>query len=405
MILPREKPGVPFINYSVGAWEGGLTSATTMRGPLTSARSTPISTRVTDCRSGYQRRKNRAFNRKARTMSSTKPIVFFGEIMLRLSPPNRELLLQSGKLDIWVAGAEANVATALARLDHCTRMVSAVPDSPLGDAAVNGLRAQGVDVSAIQRREGRIGLYFATPGAGLRATEVIYDRAHSAFAETPADYWDWDMILYGAGRLHLSGITPAIGPNGTAATLAAAAAATRMGVPISFDGNWRGKLWAAWDGNPRETLGKLVAQADIMFGNHQDVALLLDRNFPGDGVCRRREAAHAAFEAFPNLKLIASTARHVHDCDTHGIAARIDTPDRGFQTDELAIAGIVDRIGGGDAFAAGVLHGLLEGMEVEDAARIGLALTALKHSLPGDASLFTRRDVAAFLEGGLDVRR
>ncbi|HWI86163.1 MAG TPA: sugar kinase [Sphingomonas sp.] len=338
-------------------------------------------------------------------MQSTKPLVCFGEIILRLSPPNRELLLQSARLDIWIAGAEANVATALARLDHCTKMVSAVPDSPLGDAAVNGLRAYGVDVSTIQRREGRMGLYFATPGAGLRATDVIYDRAHSAFADAPADSWDWDTILSDAGRLHLSGITPAIGPNGTAAALAAAEAATRLGVPISFDGNWRGKLWAAWDSNPRETLGKLVAQADILFGNHQDVALLLGRQFSGNGVCRRREAAHAALEAFPNLKLIASTARHVHDCDTHGIAARIDTPDRGFQTDELAVAGIVDRIGGGDAFAAGVLHGLLEGMGLEDAARSGLALTALKHSLPGDASLFTRRDLAAFLGGGRDVRR
>jgi 2-dehydro-3-deoxygluconokinase len=234
---------------------------------------------------------------------------------------------------------------------------------------------------------------------------VIYDRAHSAFADAPADLWDWDALLAGAGRLHLSGITPALGPNGTEAALTAAAAATRLGVPISFDGNWRGKLWAAWDGRPRETLSKLVSLADIMFGNHQDVALLLDRHFPGDGADRRREAAEAAFQAFPALKLIASTARHVEDSDRHRLAARIDTPDRGFQTEEIAISGIVDRIGGGDSFAAGVLHGLIEGLSLEDVARAGLALTALKHSLPGDASLFTRRDLDAFLEGGLDVRR
>ncbi|WP_116090540.1 sugar kinase [Sphingomonas crusticola] len=338
-------------------------------------------------------------------MSPAKPIVFFGEIMLRLSPPNRELLLQSAKLDVWVAGAEANVATGLARLDHPTRMVTAVPATPLGDAAVQALRSHGIDVSGIQRRDGRMGLYFVTPGAGLRATEVIYDRAHSAFADAPPEIWDWDAVLGDAARLHLSGITPALGPNGTQAALAAAAAATRLGVPISFDGNWRGKLWEAWDGRPRETLSQLVAQADIMFGNHQDVALLLDRHFSGDGEQRRREAAEAAFMAFPGLRLIASTARHVEDSDRHRLAARIDTPERGFQTDELAISGIVDRIGGGDSFAAGVLHGLIEGLSLEDVARAGLALTALKHSLPGDASLFTRRDIAAFLEGGLDVRR
>lgn len=338
-------------------------------------------------------------------MSAIRPIVFFGEIMLRLSPPNRELLLQSGKLDVWVAGAEANVATGLARLDHPTRMVTAVPATPLGDAAVQALRAQGVDVATIQRREGRMGLYFVTPGAGLRATEVIYDRAHSAFAEAPPEAWDWDAILGDASRLHLSGITPALGPNGTSAALAAVEAAVARGVPISFDGNWRGKLWGAWDGRPRETLSKLVDRADILFGNHQDVALLLDQDYSGDGEHRRREAAEAAFKAFPNLQLIASTARHVEDSDHHRLAARIDTPQRGFQTDEIAISGIVDRIGAGDSFAAGVLHGLIEGMSLEDVARAGLALTALKHSLPGDASLFTRRDIAAFLAGGLDVRR
>ena len=339
------------------------------------------------------------------SMPAPKPTVLFGEIMLRLSPPNRELLLQSARLDVWVAGAEANVATGLARLDHPTRMVTALPDNSLGDAALQALRAQGVDTGLIQHRGERMGLYFVTPGAGLRATDVIYDRAHSAFADAPADCWDWDQILEGAGRLHLSGITPALGPNGTEAALAAAEAATARGVPISFDGNWRGKLWEQWDGKPRETLSRLVAQADILFGNHRDVALLLDKHMSGDGADRRREAAEAAFAAFPKLRLMASTARHVEDSDRHRLSARIDTPERGFQTDELLLSGIVDRIGAGDSFAVGVLHGLLEGLSIEDVARSGLALTALKHSLPGDASLFTRRDLAAFLDGGLDVRR
>jgi 2-dehydro-3-deoxygluconokinase len=176
-------------------------------------------------------------------------------------------------------------------------------------------------------------------------------------------------------------------------------------VPISFDGNWRGKLWEAWDGRPRETLSQLVSHAYIMFGNHRDVALLLDQHYSGDGEHRRREAAEAAFKSFPNLRLMASTARHVEDSDRHRLSARVDTPERGFQTDEILLSGIVDRIGAGDSFAAGVLHGLLEGMAIEDVARAGLGLAALKHSLPGDASLFTRQDLASFLEGGLDVRR
>jgi 2-dehydro-3-deoxygluconokinase len=250
-----------------------------------------------------------------------------------------------------------------------------------------------------------MGVYYVTSGAGLRATDVIYDRAYSAFAEAPPESWDWDALLAGAGRLHLSGITPALGPGGTAAALAAAEAATRLGIPISFDGNYRARLWDAWDGRPRETLTQLVAQADIMFGNHRDVALLLGRDFSGAGPERRREAAEAAFAAFPSLRLIASTARHVEDADRHRIAARVDTPARGFQTEEAAVSGIVDRIGAGDAFAVGVLHGLLEGQTLEQVAQSGLAVTCLKHSLPGDASLFTRRDLDAFLDGGLDVRR
>jgi 2-dehydro-3-deoxygluconokinase len=334
-----------------------------------------------------------------------KPLICFGEIMLRMSPLNRELLLQSPNLAVWIAGAEANVATGLARLDHPARMVSAVPDSPLGDAAIRTLRAQGVDVSGIRHLPGRMGVYYVTSGAGQRATDVIYDRAGSAFAEAAPEGWDWDALLAGAGRLHMSGITPALGPRGTAAALAAADAAARLGIPISFDGNYRARLWEAWDGKPRETLARLVAQADILFGNHRDVALLLDRHFSGEGPERRREAAEAAFAAFPNLRLIASTARHVEASDSHRLAARLDTPDHGFQTDEVPVTGIVDRIGAGDAFACGVLHGLFEGQSFEDAARSGLALTSLKHSLPGDASLFTRRDLAAFLEGGMDVRR
>ena len=338
-------------------------------------------------------------------MESPKPIVFFGEIMLRLSPPNRELLLQSPRLDVWVAGAEANVAIGLARLDHPTRMVSAVPDTALGDSAVQALRAHGVDTRSVQRREGRMGLYFATPGAGLRATEVIYDRASSAFADAPPESWDWDALLDGASRLHLSGITPALGPTSTRAALAVAEAASNRDIPISFDGNWRGKLWEMWDGQPRETLSRLVAQADILFGNHRDVALLLGQQFSAEGERRRRDAAEAAFKAFPKLKLMASTARQVEDSNRHRLSARIDTPERGFQSDEILLSGIVDRIGAGDSFAAGILHGLIEGLQLEEVARTGLALAVLKHSLPGDASLFTRRDLAALREGGLDVRR
>jgi 2-dehydro-3-deoxygluconokinase len=330
----------------------------------------------------------------------------FGEIMLRLSPPGRELLMQSPRLDVWVAGAEANVATALARLGHEVAFASAVPDNNLGRSAVITLRGHGVDVAGIQFRGERMGLYFVTSGAGLRATEVIYDRAHSSFAEVPADAWDWDALLAGVDRLHLSGITPALGPVSAEAAVAAAEAASARGVAVSFDGNWRGKLWERWDSDPRAILNRIVPHADLMFGNHRDIALLLGRDdFAGKGEDRRRAAAEAAFAAYPRMRIIASTARQVEHVDLNRLSARIDARDGVAQTDEIVIAGIVDRIGGGDAFAAGVLHALRHGQGIDEAARAGLALTALKHSLPGDASLFRQADLDAFLAGGLDVRR
>ncbi|SFP77481.1 sugar kinase [Sphingomonas rubra] len=334
----------------------------------------------------------------------------FGEIMLRLSPPGRELLLQTPRLDVWVAGAEANVATQLARLGHDVGFASRVPANDLGHAAVATLRGHGVDVRHIQSGGERMGLYFVTSGAGMRATEVVYDRAWSSFAEAPAQAWDWDAILTGVDRLHLSGITPALGPVPAESAVAAAEAAAARGIAVSFDGNWRGKLWARWDADPRAILTRIVAHADLMFGNHRDVALLLGRDdFAGAeglrGEDRRRAAAEAAFDAFPNLRTIASTARVVEHVDLNRLSARIDTREGVAQTDEVVLAGIVDRIGGGDAFAAGVLHGLRTGQDSTGAARTGLALAALKHSLPGDAALFRQADIDVFLEGGLDVRR
>lgn len=341
----------------------------------------------------------------APTGAATGRFVTFGEVMLRLSPPGRQLLLQTPKLDVWVGGAEANVATQLARLGHPTRFVSAVPANALGDAALAQLRGAGVEVDHVQRRDGRMGLYFATLGAGPRATDILYDRAHSSFADAPASAWDWDAILSGADRLHLSGITPALGPNGAEAATAAARAATRLGVPVSFDGNYRARLWQAWDGDPRAILTELVRHADVLFGNHRDISLLLGSAFGGEGPDRRREAADAAFAHFPRLRLIASTARHADDADRNRISARIDTRDRHVQTEEVTVAGIVDRIGTGDAFAAGVLHALRSARGLEETVRTGLALTVLKHSIPGDAALFAQGDIDLFLDGVTDIRR
>ena len=332
-------------------------------------------------------------------------LVFFGELLIRLTAPGNELLMQSPSLALHVGGAEANVAIGLSHLSHDCAMVSRIPSNALGRGAVAAVRGAGVDCTAVTDHPGRMGLYFLSVGAGLRASEIVYDRAGSSFAATGPEDYDFDRLLAGAGLLHLSGITPALGPGSAEAALAAARAARRLGVPVSFDGNYRAMLWEAWDSDPRRILSALIGTADILFGNHRDLSLVLGQEFSGDGEDRRREAAEAGFAAFPILRLIASTARHAVTADHHRIAARVDLRDAAHQTDEIDVTGIVDRIGAGDALAAGVLHAHLGGGDARAMAETGLALTCLKHSLPGDASRFGQADIDAFHGGGLDVRR
>ena len=332
-------------------------------------------------------------------------VTCFGEILLRLSPPGRQMMVQAGSLDMVVGGAEANVASALASLGHAVRFAGVVADNPLGDRALAALRGCGIDTAFIARAGGRMGLYFLEAGSGPRPSAITYDRAGSAFAEAAPEAIDFAGALAGARLLHCGGITPALGPAGVALARAAQDAAKAAGVPICFDGNYRAQLWAAWDNDPATILRELVDDATILIGNHRDIALLLGRDFSGEGEERRREASEAAFEVFPNLQLIASTARHLVTSDHHRIAARVDSRAGSHQTDEIDVTGIVDRIGTGDAFAVGVLDGWLAGAGLEVMAQRGLALAALKHTIPGDMCPVSRAMVDSFSAGAGDVRR
>jgi 2-dehydro-3-deoxygluconokinase len=280
-------------------------------------------------------------------------------------------------------------------------MVSALPDNALGDAAIESLRKAGVDTSRVVRAPGRMGLYFLTPAAGVSAGSVIYDRADSVFADV-RDY-DWPALLAGVGWLHLSGIIPALGPEMAEVGLAAIAAAREAGVRVSLDGNFRGSLWSRWCPDPGPILAKYMEGADLLFGSHRDLSLVLGREFGGKGDARQHEAALAAFERFPQLAAVAATGREIVSSDYHRLSARIDTRDGGFSAPAIEVTGIIDRIGTGDAFAAGVLAHLNEGLEA--AATIGLALAALKHGIAGDHSMATPRDLVAFASGRGDVRR
>ncbi len=333
-------------------------------------------------------------------------IVCFGEMLIRLSAPGGGLLLQERRLEVCFGGAEANVAVSLARLGHCSALVSVLPDNPLGSEAVEELRRHGVDVADIRRGEGRMGLYFLTPGAVLRPSDVIYDRAGSAFAEADPALIDWEEALDGAARLHLSGVTPAVGPRAAEAALRAVRSAGAMGVPVSFDGNYRAKLWAAWEGDGPGILSQLFNHADLAFADDRDMALVLGRRFSEtDPHARRRAAAHAAFARFPALNRIACTIRSQETVGAQSLCAEMFTRSQAFAGGPFRMSGVVDRIGAGDAFAAGVLHGDLIGADDEQALRLGLAAAVFKHSIAGDFNLASADDLETALAGGLDVRR
>jgi len=335
-------------------------------------------------------------------------IACFGELLLRLGAPGHQLLLQTPRLDVHIGGAEANVALALAQLGHRAAMISVVPDNPLGEAAIGELRRFGVDVQAVRRAPGRMGLYFLATGSGHRPSEVVYDRADSAFANTPAERYRWPELLAGVEWLHLSGISPALGPEVAAASLAAARAACGLGIKVSFDGNFRPKLWQQWGGDARAIVHALFECAWLVFADERDISVALGASFAQETAQLRVQAAvQMAFAAFPRLEFLACTQRRVLHVNHHALGAMLLGRDgTHVQAEEMELAGIVDRIGGGDAFAAGVLHGCLQGWDAEKTLRFGQAAACLKHSIPGDFLRASSKDVLALMEGaGLDVRR
>ena len=212
-------------------------------------------------------------------------------------------------------------------------------------------------------------------------------------------------MLDGFDWLHVSGVTPALGPDSAAATLAAVTRARAAGIGVSFDGNWRGRLWERWQPDPASILKPIVAHATLLFGNHRDARLLLGREFSGEGEDRRREAALALFDQFPSLEHIASTAREILGTDAHRITARVDTRDDRGASDPTLITPVIDRVGTGDAFAAGVLDGLWSGKSLADAATHGLALAALKHGLHGDFAPFARSVLDRASSAAQDIAR
>ena len=332
----------------------------------------------------------------------TRDVLCFGELLLRLSPPGNERFGQSGTLNVQFGGAEANVGVSLARFGHSVEMMSAIPeDNALADNVLTGLRAQGVGTSNIFSRAGRMGMYFLETGAVRRPSRILYDRAYSAFAVSEADEFDWDTLLEGVKLAHISGITPATGPGPAEASQRLAIACSERNIQLSFDGNYRELLWKSWDGNGPAILKNILSHADIAFINERDIALLL-----GTAPEPRKDAMARAFDEFPKLKVIAATQRAQSSVSNQSLIGEYYTRDAFFISRAHELEGVVDRIGGGDAFAAGVLHSLLNGRDPQYTIEFAMAAGAIKHSIPGDFNLTNVQEVEdAMNESGLDVRR
>jgi 2-dehydro-3-deoxygluconokinase len=316
-------------------------------------------------------------------------VITFGELMLRLGPPGFERLLQSPMLCATFGGGEANVAVSLAQFGLDSHYVTRLPSNAIGDAAVRALRAEGVVTDFIVRGGSRMGIYFTETGASQRASTVLYDRANSAISEIPADAINWDRVMSRAEWFHVTGITPALGARAAAATVAAVTAAKRAGARISVDLNYRKKLWSTADA--QLAMRPLMRDVSVVIANEEDLQSVLGIEVEGADVTSGVldvNAYRAAAELGPQM--VAITLRESLSASDNGWSAVLWDGKAMHQSQKYAVR-LVDRIGGGDSFAAGLIYGLVTGRSHEDALRFAVAASALKQTIPGD---FNRASVA-----------
>lgn len=333
-----------------------------------------------------------------------KTIAAFGEIMLRLSPPGNEKLFQSPSLSARFGGGEANVAVSLAVFGHPVRYISVVPPNEIGEAAVSELRKWGVETGHILRQGKRLGLYFAETGANQRPGKVVYDRGHSAISEAGPGSIDWEAAFQDIDWFHVTGITPALSASAAELTLQAVRTAREKGIKVSVDLNYRGKLWKYGRTAP-EVMGGIVPFAHVAVGNEEDFQKSLGIPVKADvetgslPLASYEKMTALVLERFPNLGLAAVTLRESRSADRNTWSAVLRDGKRFISGPRYEIADIVDRIGGGDAFAAGLIHGLDLFGDAEKALAFAVAASCLKHSLPGDFNLATESEVFALMKG------
>ncbi len=320
-------------------------------------------------------------------MTRTPRVVAFGELLLRLSPPGEQRLFESPELHTFFGGAEANVAVALSHLGLEADYITRLPEGPLGDAALDALRREGVGTASILRGGERLGLYFVELGADLRTMRVVYDRAGSALAQIDPGEIDWTRALAGGAWFHSTGITPALGDGPAAALARAIACARAERVPVSLDLNYREALWRGRD--PRALVEPLARQADVLIGNREAVRALLGVEAPGGG-----DALGPLLAERYGSRTVAITEREILGAREHAWSATLyDAATGALARSRRHVVRVVDRVGGGDSFAAGLIAALLDEQAPAAALEFAVAAGALKLAVPGDFGRATAEEI------------
>jgi len=337
-------------------------------------------------------------------MTARARVVTFGEVMLRLKSPGVERLFQSPSLEASFGGAEANVAVSLAQFGVPVSFVSAIPANPIGDACLGELRKFGVDTSRVRRQGSRLGIYFLEAGANQRPSKVVYDRSGSAMAAAKPGDFDWDVVLDGASWFHLTGVTPAISQSAADLAIDGARRAREKGITVSCDYNYRKNLWKYGKSAP-DVMRELVRHVHVGIANEEDcqeaLGIELDVDVASGSLATDRYRAVAArvLEEFPNLDKQVITLRESHSADRNGWSAVLHNGKDFLVSRRYDITDIVDRVGAGDSFGAGLIYGLHAYGDDARALEFAAAASCLKHSILGDFNRVSVSEVEALVAG------
>ncbi len=328
----------------------------------------------------------------------------FGEIMLRLKAPGHERFFQSPMLEATFGGGEANVAVSLANFGEDVAFMTVLPDNVIGEACIRELRGFGVDTSKIMKSNARMGIYFLEAGANQMPSKVVYDRADSAIAKAKVGDIDWDSVFEGVDWFHITGITPAISESAMALSLESVKAAKQKGITVSCDLNYRKNLWK-YGKNAAEVMSELVKYVDVAIANEEDcqksLGFKVDANVTGGELDTKNyeKLSNDVLEAYPNLKMIAITLRQSVSADINGWAACLNDREKFYLSKHYDMRDIIDRVGGGDSFCGGLIYGLNNYDNHQDALEFAVAASCLKHSVIGDFNRVSVGDVEKLMGG------